>query len=296
LFKIEKHTGKKNHMKKGMVLTGYILAVTFFFLYLLFPTEAVTAYMNYKLSQYLPGVRLAVNQIRPVFPPGLKLSAPLVYRNDKEFFTADQVTVRPRYLTLFSQTKGFMLNASIHDGRLSGSAEINRDQSSFHINLSAVQLEISNIPAIKELTSYDITGVLNGKLDFNYQPPNGAGVTDMVLSDCAVEFKPALFGMNQLKMDTVSVKANLADQLLNIETIDVKGRELNGKASGSMNINNPIIQSEVNVSGQVTPTPVLMKNLSEILPISSLAQNNAFSAGIPFLISGTIESPNFSLR
>jgi type II secretion system protein N len=97
-------------------------------------------------------------------------------------------------------------------------------------------------------------------------------------------------------MDTVAAKANLSDGMIKIETFEVKGRELNGKATGTVTLRNPMVQSPLNISGQVTPTPALMKSLGDILPITGLAEGNTNSSEIPFKISGTIENPNFSSR
>jgi len=102
--------------------------------------------------------------------------------------------------------------------------------------------------------------------------------------------------MNQLKMDSVNARAELTDQLLKIETIEATGRELNGKASGTIAIRNPIVQSSLNISGQVTPTPAIMKSLADIFPVSAVVDGNASSPEIPFKISGTLEIPGFSLR
>jgi type II secretion system protein N len=283
-------------MKKWIAFTGYIIFVTLVFLYYLFPTEAMTAYVNYRLADFLPEFHLTVGQMRPSFPPGLKLNSAQLYRKNSELIKADQFTIRPQYLTLFSRTKSFVLNGSLNDGSISGTAEVARGKSLLNIDLSVAQVEISSIPVVKEMMPHSLSGVINGNLVFNNQPPNGIGKADFILSNCMVDFKPAFFGMNQLKMDSITAKGELADRVLKIETVEVKGRELNGKATGTMTLRNPIMQSAINISGQVTPTPVLMKNLSDILPIDGFAQDKEASAGIPFKISGTIESPNFSLK
>jgi type II secretion system protein N len=197
---------------------------------------------------------------------------------------------------LFSKTKFFVFDNSLNNGRIEGTAGVTFDKSSLNIDLSINQVEIGGIAAIKEMMPHSVSGSVNGKIVYNNQPPFGSGKAEFGISNCTVDFKPALFGMSQLKMDSVTTKFELADQLLKIETIEVKGREVNGKATGTMTLRNPIDQSAINISGQVTPTPALMKSLADILPIAALAENNASGGGIPFKISGTIESPNFSLQ
>jgi type II secretion system protein N len=283
-------------MKKWIAYSGYIVFVTLVFLYYLFPTKTVTTYVNYKLSDSLPDFHLTVDQMRPSFPPGLKFKSPVIYRRDKEFIKLDQVNIRPRYLTLFSQTKSFVINGSLNTGHISGTAEVILDTSLINVDLLVDQIEINGIPAVNEMTPHSISGDVSGKLVLANQPPYGSGKADLILSNCTVDFKPAFFGMSQLKMDTITTKAELADRLLKIEALEVKGRELNGKASGTVTLRNPILKSAANISGQVTPTPALMKSLADILPIAAFAGDSSSSDGIPFKISGTIESPNFSLQ
>jgi type II secretion system protein N len=282
-------------MKKWVVVAGYIFLVTLIFLYYLFPTEALTSYINYRLSESLPQFHLTIKQIRPGFPPGMKLSSLMLYRQGKEFIGMDQLTVRPKYLTIFSRTKSLVLSCLLNGGRIDATTQITRDKSFLNIDLSIDHVEINGIPAIKAMMPHNVSGALNGKLTYNNQPPFGNGKAEIALANCTIDFKPAFFGMNQLKMESVTAKAELSDQQLKIESIEVKGRELNGKATGAVTLKQPLDQSSMNISGQVTPTPALMKSLADILPISSIAENSA-SSGIPFKISGSLASPGFSLR
>jgi type II secretion system protein N len=283
-------------MKKWVAVTGYVIVITLIFLYYLFPTEALTAYINYRLLTFLPQCNLTIKQIRPGFPPGLKFETLMMYRQGKEFIGMDQLTIRPRYLTMFSQTKSFVLYSVLNGGRIDGTAGITFDKSLLSVDLSLDHVNIGGIPALKEIIPHSISGAASGKIVYANQPPFGNGKVDIGLSNCLVDFKPAFFGMNQLKMDSITARAELADQLLKIETIEVTGREVNGKASGTMTIRNPIVQSALNISGQVTPTPALMKSLADIIPVSAMIESNASSSTIPFKISGTVESPAFSSR
>ena len=46
--------------KKTLLYTAYIISITFFFLYYLFPSEAVKEYVAYKVSRANPGISLLV--------------------------------------------------------------------------------------------------------------------------------------------------------------------------------------------------------------------------------------------
>ncbi|MCU0599617.1 MAG: type II secretion system protein GspN [Desulfobacterales bacterium] len=283
-------------MKKWVAFTGYIIFATLIFLYYLFPTDALIGYLNYKLSDSIPGFHFTADRIRPSFPPGLKLEAPVLMRKEKELIKIDHLYVRPRYLTIFSQTKAFLFDAVLKTGSIAGTVEATLDKPALSIDLLFEQLELGAISALQEITPHGISGVLNGKLNYTHHPPYGSGRVEFVISSGVVDFKPVFFGVEQLKLDTINMNAELADQTLTIESFEVKGRELNGKATGTANLRNPLILSALNISGLVTPTPLLMKSLEEIFPISAMIENNESTGGIPFNISGTIENPGFSLR
>lgn len=285
-------------MKKWIIYTAYILAVTIFFLYYLFPSDALTSYINSKLADSLPGFRLSVKQIRPTFPPGLNLKIPLLFRGEKQIFGSDELKIRPQYLTLLSATQSFVFNASSYGGNLKGIVDLSMKESQpqFNLNLSLNGIEIGNVPALKELIPHTVTGIANGDIVFRATAPYGNGKADITISGCQVEFKPALFGMDQLKMDAIATHVEMADGQVKIDQFSIKGHDLSGKATGSISVRNPIGKSAINISGLMTPTPTLLKKLGSVLPTGILGEKNITNEGIPFQISGTIEDPGFSLK
>jgi type II secretion system protein N len=283
-------------MKKWIAVTGYIIIITFIFLYYLFPTEAVTAYINYRLTGTMPGLHLEIDQIRPAFPPGVNLRSTRLYRQEKELFGLDRLVIRPKYLTMLSSTKSFSIFSNSYGGEIDGTANLLLKESNLNVDLNLNNIAIDGIPAVSEIIPHTLSGTAVGKLIFSNQPPFGNGQADIVISDCVADFKPALFGMDQLKMDTVTANAVLNDRILKIDNFEIKGREINGRASGTVTLRNPFIQSSINLSGQVTPTPTLMKNLSNLLPIDAITGKNIAGDGIPFRISGTFDNPSFSMR
>jgi len=71
-------------MKKRLAYTGYIIGVTVLCLYFLFPSEAVTSYINYKINKISPDVKWTFQGLKPGFPPGLSSDSLEVFRWDKK--------------------------------------------------------------------------------------------------------------------------------------------------------------------------------------------------------------------
>lgn len=285
-------------MKKWVAYTIYIIFVSIFFLYFLFPDKVLTSYVNEKLLNSIPGYKVSVNQIRPSFPFSLCLKSVGLFQEDKEIITADKLNIRPRFLTLFSQTKAFVVNGIIFGGKLKGSADltVNEPQPFVNINLLLNNIEIGKIPSLKRIIPHSITGVANGNIIFSTKQPYGNGKADITISPCQVDLKPALFGVDQLKMDTVATSIEMENRQVKINSFEVKGRDVAGKATGSVMLRTPIANSAISISGQITPTPALIKKLGNILPAGIFGEKNASNNGIPFRISGTFENPGFSLK
>jgi len=59
--------------KKSLLYTVYIIGITGFFLYYLFPSDALKSYLAYRLSQANPDITVTIDRISPVIPPGINL-------------------------------------------------------------------------------------------------------------------------------------------------------------------------------------------------------------------------------
>jgi type II secretion system protein N len=285
-------------MKKWVAYAGYIVIVTIFFLYYLFPTAALTSYVNEKLSDSLQGFRLSITRIRPNFPFGLSLESPLLFQKDKEIIGAERLNIRPRFLTLLSPTKAFIFNGTSYGGKFKGSTDLTMNESPpvLNINLQLNNIEIGKISTLRQFIPYSINGVATGNIIFSTKQPYGNGKADITVSSCQIDFKPALFGVDQLKMDTVATSIEMADRQVKINQFDIKGGDLSGKVAGTVILKNPIAASTISITGQISPTSALLKNLGNILPGTSIGEKNIANKGIPFRISGTFENPGFSLK
>ncbi len=283
-------------MNKKIALAGYILIMTGVFLYYLFPSEAVTVYLNSKLSQELPEYHFTATQIRPAFPPGVAVYTPQLHRKDKPFIRLDQLVIRPKYLTLFSKNKALSVAGSIDSKQVTGLVTLHPDTGLIQVEATWDQIDINAVPALKALTPHSVSGRISGKAVFTNQSPFGSGNADFSITQGKVEFKPAVFGMNQLELDTITAKASLKASTITIDALEVKGRTLNGKATGTIQLTHPLSQSRLNISGQAMPTPGLMKTWGDMVALAGLAESGGDSSGIPFQITGTFEAPNFSFR
>ncbi len=279
-------------MKKWLSYILYIVCVTIFFLYYLFPGKAFTSYINHHINGLLPGYKISTDQAMPSFPPGLKLKSPAIYNQNKPILCADQLKIRPAYLSLLSINKTFFINGLAYDGHLEGIADIAfKPESKLNLNLAFKDIQISQIQSLKEFVAYEITGTARGKIFFNNQKANNdKGNAEITISDSSIKFNPSLFGIDQLSFTAIDAKFEMIRRKITLNHFKIDGRQLSGDAKGFINLAHPINKSRISISGTLKPHPELIKE------IGSIFSKKMKKGGVPFRISGTLEGPNFSLK
>ena len=74
---------KINLSKKTIGYIAYTVGITVFFLYYLFPSEAVKGYIAYNLQAVDPQMTVDIARVKPSFPPGLKLTTVRLARSGR---------------------------------------------------------------------------------------------------------------------------------------------------------------------------------------------------------------------
>jgi len=286
-------------MKKKIVFTGYIIIVAVFFLYYLFPGDAVTAYINYQINSMSPDVKFSIKELKPCFPPGMKLFDTDLLRQNQTILSADFLEIKPSYFSLFLKNKTFSINGDMYEGNLYSSIRVANISANpkFNLDASFGGIQISQIPSIKEFEAYQISGIAEGNLVYsNQEVKAGKGNAFITVTDSTVQFIPALFGLDQLEFKTINADFEIINQRVTLKKLDVDSRDVSGNASGSIILRNPINKSTINIRGEIKPHPTFIKQLGNIFPVEMISKKKSKTGGIPFRVTGSLERPNFSLR
>ena len=286
-------------MKKRLAYTAYIVLVTVFFLYYLFPGDAVTSYINYEINKQSPEVQVSIKKLRPEFPPGIQLVGTDLMLRNQALVGADYLNIRPAYLSLFASEKSFVINGDMYDGKLSSAVRVSdmTKNPTFDIDAAFTGIRLDKVPSIQTLGTYRVSGVADGNIIYeNTDTKGGKGNADITVTDSAVKFTPALFGIEQLTFNTVKAEFDIMNQRVTLKQLEVDSREVSGTASGTMIIRNPVTRSTINIRGELKPHPGFIKQLSNIIPMDMISRRQSKTGGIPFRITGSLERPNFNFR
>ncbi len=283
-------------MKKWLLYSLYIVSVTAFFIYYLFPSEQIKKYVIFKFANANPGFGLKIDRIKPAFPPGLKFYTVSIFQNDKLMFEAEDIKVMPAILSFFGSETVFSFKSRTCQGIISGKAALpklagDKKPNSKSVNIAAdlSGIQIKDIKAIQNAPYYKS---LSGTADGTVTSDTLSGISaKLALKDCVVGLSTPLFSLGNLTFKTVDADMTMdSNKKIQIKQLDVKGTQASGTVSGSVEMKSPPGKSMLNLTGTIKPHPELIAALG---PAALIFKTGTGEKGLPFKIGGTLESPSF---
>lgn len=284
-------------MKKTLAYIAFVLFTAGFFLYILFPSETVKTYLEYRLAKLVPDSDFTISDVRPILPPGLVFSGIDIKFHQNTAAILNRMTVFPAYVSLFKGRPGVGIDASLYGGTISGYADFSKHEKTgneFNVttDFNIRHVNLKPIPIIKELARYRLTGIFSGNVKYS-GPPNGAGKGSAHFSakKCGIEFETPIIGLNGFLFDTGKADIKMEKRKLNIDALKLKGRDLSVSATGSITLAARLSDSHINLKGTLRPAPDILKKIGAFFPQKYIRQG-----GIPFSVTGTFSNLNYSFR
>jgi type II secretion system protein N len=284
--------------KRKLLYPAYFIGVSVFFLYYLFPSDAVKDYVVYKISQAIPGINVTIDRISPVLPPGIKLHAIGIAHSGRALIDIDSMKVTPGLLSLFSRKKTARFKGQINAGTLHGWVEADsrggRLEEQLEGTLSGVQ--VAEIAALEGLIAQKISGSLDGDFKIDGTGLSRSMTGKFTLSNGRIDFDQPVFDQSSLGFKNVDADLLLNKGTLLIKSCRARGNQLDADISGSIALNRSGRGRTLNLKGSVTPHHGLLAKLENSLPDGLLKQKRAGKMDISFTIGGSVESPEFRLN
>jgi len=286
----------KNNIKTGLLYTVYILSVMTFFLFYLFPADAVKKHISFALARTHPALNVTMDKITPSFPPGVSFQGVEFNHRQALLLKADKIKIAPYFLSFFGSAFKFAFNGRAYKGTVKGRGEFAEKQSAGKVAVEArlAGIQLKEIAAVRDLTGRKITGVLDGKATYDKNGISGGNLSaGLILSDCTVELLTPVFNLEYVGFKKIKADVVLGNQTLRLKQCVFTGDQMDGTMSGFINLKTPLRESVINLSGKMTPHPLLLANLSKVFPVNKtkLKQN-----GLPIRLGGTFDKPAFFLQ
>ena len=278
---------------KWLLCSIYIIVITALFIYYLFPSDAVKKYIAFNLNRANPELNITIDNIKPVLPPGLRLYNVSLYRLSNLLMEAEQIKITHGLLSLFRSKTTFFFNAEAYEGILKGRADIMANKLMINADLSDVRTK--DMSVVQNLSNRKISGMLSGKVTYNGNREFAGTVNaKLTLSNCEVELLTPVFNLESFSFESIAADIAMNNQKIQINECIIKGKQADGRISGSVSLKNPLGKSVLNLAGTIKPHHLLIENLQNIFPVKSLLKTG--KGGFPIRLYGTIAQPGFSLK
>lgn len=284
--------------RRTLAYAAYFVGITVFFLYFLFPSEAVKDYVAYRLDRVSPGFDISFEDVSPVIPPGIKLHDVGISRDNRALIDLDSVKITPGLLSLLSDRKTARFKGLVHAGTVEGVVEINKgsDQHTEKIEGTISGVRVQAIPALKNLTPHKISGNLGGNFMITRTGPGGSMNGQLTLSECRIVFDQPVIGQPSLAFKNVAADLVLERGRLVIKKCSARGNDFNADITGTIDLNSTGRRNALSLNGSVTPHHAFLAKIENSIPANLLRQKSAGNQAISFRIGGTVETPEFSLN
>ena len=284
--------------KKSLLYTVYIIGITGFFLYYLFPSDTLKTYLAYRLSQGNPDITVTIDHVSPVIPPGINLHDVGIIHHNKALVDLDNLKIMPGILSLFSDKSTVNFKGRINAGTFSGRAEIDDNSGRLEVKgdgrISGIQVQ--GIPALQRLPADKIAGVLNGNFTYATAGPNRSLEGKLTLSQFRIELNKAVFNLKSLEFRDIDADLMLKNDILTIKNTSARGNQLDADLTGTIGLTGNTGENELDLTVSVTPHHLLLAKIEKTLPMDFLRGKKAGKSAISFNIDGTLDEPGFSLN
>jgi type II secretion system protein N len=284
--------------KKSFFYTVYIIGITGFFLYYLFPSEPLKTYLTYRLSQGNPDITVTIDRVSPAIPPGISLHDVGIVHQNKALIDLASLKIMPAILSLFSDNTAVNFKGFVNTGTISGRAELDDNSGGRKIKCDGMisGVQVQGIPALQRLPADKVSGVLNGNFTYANAGPNRSLEGKLTLSQCKIELSSAVFNLNSLEFRNIDADLMLNNDTLTIKRTSARGNQLDADLTGTIGLTGPTGKNALNLTVSLTPHHLLLAKIEKTLPMDFLRKQKAGKAAISFNIDGTLDEPDFSLN
>jgi len=282
--------------KQHFLFAAYIVSVTLFFLYILFPSEIAKKYILSGLNRIHPDLDVTISSIKPGIPLGVKCYNVGAYFRGDSILDAEKIVLSPAILPLFLGRLSLHIAGAVYSGRVE--AEVDLSWKKFapekaRMNIDGIQ--IGEIIMLKNFIPHDLEGVLTGNVRYEAGEGKNSSVTSEIgLSEFGVEFLSPYYGLETLDLKKVEADIELNGNQLKVNRFTNAGGDADGSLSGTVLIRNVIGRSMLNLQGSVRPNSALIEKLGKMGPVvKTFLKKSSESGSIPVRLQGTLERPRF---
>ncbi|MDY6986739.1 MAG: type II secretion system protein GspN [Thermodesulfobacteriota bacterium] len=288
--------------KKWVGYALFVIILSGFFLYLSFPSDTIGRYLQGVATRVAPAVALRVDTVRPAFPFGLKLQdtdVRLRERPGTPLFVADTFVIMPSVQALRIRKPAFRFHCEgVYGGEIQGvvAFETFSLAGPLQSDIEIRSVQLGQYPHIDQWLNVGLTGVMSGTLLYAFTQGDflsGPGEGNLSIVDSSVRFAQPFLGMQSVHFDRIDATMALDNQRISLETCDFMGEQLQGKASGTIDLKQSVEQSTLDLTVTLEAFSALSDDPG-LFDVVGLFGQGMYEGNLTIFIRGTLSQPRIS--
>ena len=292
----------KNNSRLWYII--YAVVLTVFFLYVMFPSTALTKYIREQVEKRYPDINISFNKVNLSLLAGIKIRGLKISSRENPgipVFISEKSSVRISIPGWLKGDPRYYFDSKIKGGEISGFVEeknsVNKDRIDASIDIENVKLDGNVI--IHPVISKRLEGILTGKIKFVGDLPDllrGNAEISLDLADGRFKLVNPVLDINEIGFKKISLSCVLDNRRLSIKDLIMTGGPVNGSATGTVLLSNNLFSSRLGLTGEIEPSPSLFQDMPEAGKAINLIKNGMKDGKLKIEIYGTLEKPLYKLR
>jgi type II secretion system protein N len=294
---------EKNKIR--LAYTLYAILLTLGLLYILFPSRQIKDYLEAKAEDSNIPVHISIGDVSPSFAFGLNLRATEFSHQaapDIVLFKADRLFFRPGIWSYLQGKKKVCFDVHLNDGFLKGCLQFNENDpdTPFSTAMTLKNILLGEFENLSNLIGRHVEGNLGGSFAYDGKIESlmeGAGEADFRLSNGRFELRrPVLgFNFNAIDFNEVWVKLTLKKRRVDLTHVELKGPNMYGTLTGTINIRREFMNSSLNLKGTVDPSQSFLEGSEGASVTVNLLGQSLRDGPLSFRVRGTLKNPRVDL-
>lgn len=286
-----KYVLKRLFIAVGILSIAVLLfLVTFFFT---FPNSLIESWLESELNKRT-GLVFSIEGFQKVFPLSFEMrKMKVIYKGDENpLFYINNMRVRFLPYSLFLGNIRINVYGDVGDGHISEDVIIKIG--SITLNTVAKNIGLKDIPYLNSIGLYGgvvnghgqatiSNGIFQGKCIGGFIKADGK---DIDISRLRIQGLIIPFEL----IEKMGVTAKMEESKLKLNGLWVEGKEISARLQGIVNVSSPFKNSPIDLTLEITPKPLLIKNTPILFLIKDYRKSINFYS-IP--LKGTIGNPVF---
>ena len=277
----------------------YILIAVCVFGYVLFPAEPIKGFVENRMAALLPEYRVTIQSLKPRLPGALKMSGVGLYRRNSHLVEMTGLKIKPTLGSLFSSTKSYKFEGRLHHGTLQGTIHVqsNSQPSAFSLSSELQSIDLTTVPGLERWREQVTSGNLEGRIRYDQHSTRPTLGAQLTFTDLALKLDIPVEKLGLLRFANITADLQADGAQMQLRQCRFSGPQGEGQITGTIQLRDPVSESDLNLSGQFKPNPELIMQLQGTIWGQMLTAGNPQSqGGYPFRIQGRANAPQWQLR